>query len=161
MWPFANWACSSSPIGLQALREMHRVLVAGGRLSLMVWCGISESPGFAALADALERHVGQAAASIMRAPFGLADDYELATLIRNAGFQNIAIQRRVGTVRFPSVEKLVLSYIAGSPLAGPISAANDAARGALIVDVRNALSRYVSLTQLAFPIAADLLSARA
>ena len=43
-----------------ALREMRRVLGADGRLALMVWRGISESPGFAALAEALERHVGQA-----------------------------------------------------------------------------------------------------
>jgi ubiquinone/menaquinone biosynthesis C-methylase UbiE len=50
-----------------ALREMRRVLGAEGRLALMVWRGIHESPGFAVLAEALERHVGQAAAATMRA----------------------------------------------------------------------------------------------
>jgi ubiquinone/menaquinone biosynthesis C-methylase UbiE len=167
-FPSASFDVVFCQLGLQffadrsaALSEMHRVLVAGGRLSLMVWCGISESPGFAALADALERHVGQAAASIMRAPFGLADGDELAALVRNTGFQNVAIEHRVGTVRFPSVEKLVSSYVAGSPLAGPVSEANEAARGALVADVRDALSKYANQAQLAFPIAAHLLSARA
>jgi hypothetical protein len=119
--------------------------------------GIHESPGFAALAEALEQHVGQAAATIMRAPFGLSNADELEALVRAAGFQNVAIQQRSGTVRFPSVERFVLSYVAGSPLAGK---ADDAAREALIADVRNALGKYTSNTELAFPIAAHLLSAR-
>jgi ubiquinone/menaquinone biosynthesis C-methylase UbiE len=143
-----------------ALREMRRVLGAEGRLALMVWRGIDESPGFAVLAEALARHVGQAAAAIMRAPFGLSNADELATLVRGAGFRDVAIQQRGGTVRFPSVERFVLSYVAGSPLAGPVSQANDEARGALITDARNALGKYVSNTEVAFPIAAHLLSAR-
>ena len=143
-----------------ALREMRRVLGTEGRLALMVWRGIHESPGFAVLADALERHVGQAAAAIMRAPFGLSNADELEALVRAAGFQNVAIQQRSGTVRFPSVERFVLSYVAGSPLAGPVSQADDAARAALITDVRNALGKFTSNDELAFPIAAHLLSAR-
>lgn len=143
-----------------ALREMRRVLSAEGRLALMVWRGIHESPGFAVLAEALERHVGQAAAAIMRAPFGLSNADELEALVGAAGFQHIAVQQRSGTVRFPSVERFVLSYVAGSPLAGPVSKADDAAREALITDVRNALAKYTSNTELAFPIAAHLLSAR-
>jgi SAM-dependent methyltransferase len=144
-----------------ALREMRRVLGAKGRLALMVWRGIRESPGFAVLAEALERHIGQAAATIMRAPFGLSDADEFADLVRAAGFQGVTIQQRSGTVRFPSVERFVLSYVAGSPLAGPVSQANDAARTALIADVKEALSKYTNDSELAFPIAAHLLNARA
>jgi ubiquinone/menaquinone biosynthesis C-methylase UbiE len=143
-----------------ALREMRRVLAADGRLALMVWRGIHESPGFAVVAEALERHVGQAAAAIMRAPFGLSNADKLTGLVRDAAFRDVAIQQRVGTVRFPSVEKFVLSYVAGSPLAGPVSQASDAARVALITDVRNALGKYTSNSELAFPIAAHLLNAR-
>ena len=108
----------------------------------MVWRGINESPGFAVLAEALERHVGQVAAAIMRAPFGLSNADELTALVRAAGFQGVAIQQRNGTVRFPSIERFVLSYVAGSPLAVPVSQANDAAHEALITDVRNALGKY-------------------
>jgi len=143
-----------------ALHEMRRVLGTEGRLALMVWRGIHESPGFALLAEALERHVGQAAATIMRAPFGLSNADELAALVRAAGFQNIAIQQRSGTVRFPSIERFVLSYVAGSPLAGPVSQADDAAREALITDLSNALGKYTSNTELVFPIAAQMLSAK-
>jgi hypothetical protein len=127
----------------------------------MVWRGMHESPGFAALAEALERHVGQAAASIMRAPFGLSDADELTALVRNAGFQEVRVQQRTGVVCFPSVEKFVSSYIAGSPLAGPVSQVDDAARVALIADVRNALGKYTNDTELAFSIGAHLLRAQA
>ena len=142
-----------------ALREMRRVLGAEGKLALMVWRGIHETPGFDALAEALDRNIGQAAAAIMRAPFGLSDANELEALVGAAGFQKISIQHRSGTVRFPSVERFVLSYVAGSPLAGPVSKADDAAREALITDVRNALAKYASNTELAFPIAANLATA--
>src|SRR5215510_6031778 len=64
-FPNASFNVAYCQLGLQfftdraaALREMHRVLAAGGRLALMVWRGIDESPGFAELADALERRVG-------------------------------------------------------------------------------------------------------
>ncbi|WP_247349659.1 methyltransferase domain-containing protein [Bradyrhizobium sp. 132] len=143
-----------------ALREMRRVLGPEGRLALMVWRGIHESPGFAVLADALQRHVGQAAVAIMRAPFGLSNADELEALVRATGFQDIVIQQRSGIVRFPTVERFVLSFVAGSPLAGPVSQADDAARAALITDVRNALGKFTSNDELAFPIAAHLLSAR-
>jgi len=166
-FPSASFDVVYCQLGLQffadrpaAVREMRRALGAGGRLALMVWRSIHESPGFAVLAEALERHVGQAAEAVMRAPFGLSNADELAALVRDAGFQDVAIQQRVGTVRFPSVEKFVLSYVAGSPLAGPVSQANDSSRGALIRDAQNTLGKYTSNTELAFPIAAHLLSAR-
>jgi len=143
-----------------ALREMRRALGARGRLALMVWRGIHESPGFAVLAELLQRHIGQGAAAIMCSPFGLSDANELTALVRGAGFQDVAIQQRIGTVRFPSVEKFVLSYVAGSPLAGPASQADEAARVALIADARNELAQYTSETELAFPITAHLLTAR-
>jgi SAM-dependent methyltransferase len=44
-----------------ALAEMARVLVPGGRVAVMVWRSIHHSPEFAALAGALDRHIGSAA----------------------------------------------------------------------------------------------------
>jgi hypothetical protein len=96
----------------------------------------------------------------MRAPFGLSNADELAALVRAARFQGVAIHQRNGTVRFPSFERFVLSYVAGSPLAVPVSQASDAAREALITDVRNGLGKYTTNAERAFPIAAHLLSAK-
>jgi hypothetical protein len=142
-----------------ALREMRRVLSAQGRLAVMVWCGIEDSPGFEAFAEILERNIGQAAATIMRAPFGLSDANELNRIVAAAGFRDIAVQRRVGAVEFPSVERFVMSYVAGSPLAAHVSQASDVARAKLNADTKVALEKYVGSEGLSFPVAAHLLRA--
>jgi ubiquinone/menaquinone biosynthesis C-methylase UbiE len=140
-----------------ALREMRRVLRAAGRLGLMVWRRIDESPGFAALAHALERHVSAEAAAIMQAPFCLSDSDALATLVRSAGFEDVAIAVRTGTVRFPSAEVLVYSFVAGSPLAAHVP---KAALEHLAREVRTEVRPFTEDSVLAFPITAQLLSAR-
>ena len=142
-----------------AAREMRRVLSSTGRLALMVWCSITESPGFEAFAEILERNVSLAAATIMRAPFGLADADELSRLIEAADFRNIKVRQRLGTVEFPSIERFVLSYVAGSPLAGHVSQASDEAREQLTADTKLALEKYVGGRGLSFPISAYLLTA--
>jgi len=143
-----------------ALREMCRVLVPGGRLGLMVWRGIEHSPGFVALAEALARRVSAEAAGIMRAPFGLAEAEELRRLIAAAGFGDITIRSVPGTVRFPSVERFVQDYVAGSPLAAHVAKVSDEARAALIREVGDTLKSYVAAGTLTFPIEAHLASAK-
>lgn len=143
-----------------ALREMHRVLVSGGRLGLMVWRGIEHSPGFDILAAALARHVSPEAAGIMRAPFGLAEAEELRGLMAAAGFRDITIRPVAGTVRFPSVARFVQDYVAGSPLAGHVAKVSDEARAALVGEVGDALRSHLAGGALAFPIEAHLASAR-
>jgi ubiquinone/menaquinone biosynthesis C-methylase UbiE len=162
----ASFDVACCQLGLQffadrpaALREMHRLLSSKGRLALMVWCGITESPGFDSFAEILAQNVGPAAAAIMRAPFGLANADELSRMVAAADFRGVTVQRRVGTVTFPSVERFVLSYVAGSPLAGHVSQASDEARERLTTDAKLALEKYVGSRGLSFPIAAHLLKA--
>ncbi|MEX2223895.1 MAG: methyltransferase domain-containing protein [Candidatus Rokuibacteriota bacterium] len=142
-----------------ALREMHRVLVAGGRAGLMVWRGIQHSPGFGALAAALERHVSAEAAGVMLAPFGLAEADELRALVAGAGFRDIAIQPHTRSVRFPSAARFVQDQVAASPLAAHVAKVSDAARADLVTEVAHALDSYPGGGPLAFPIEAHLASA--
>lgn len=143
----------------QALREMHRVLVPGGRLALLVWGPIEQSPGYALLAEALAHHIGEAAATIMRAPFTLGDAEEMRVLIAQAQFRDVDVWTSMGSVHFPSPEDFVRYQVAGSPLAGPVSQADGNARSALINEVRKALQPYVHSDGLDFPIQAHLVSA--
>jgi SAM-dependent methyltransferase len=162
-FPDAAFDIAYCQLGLQffpdrpaALREMHRVLVPGGRLGLMVWRGIEHSPGFGILATALEQHVSSEAASLMRAPFALADAEVLRGLIAGAGFRDITIRPVPGTVRFPSVARFVEDYVAGSPLAGHVAKVSDEARAALLSKVGDALKSHLEAGALAFPIEAHL-----
>jgi len=142
-----------------SLREMRRVVSSNGRLALIVWREITESPGFESLAEILAQNIGPAAAAIMRAPFQLANADELSRLVAAADFRNVSVQRKVGAVEFPSVDRFVSSYIAGSPLAGHVSQASEDARKRLIADAKLALEKYVGGRGLSFPIAANLLKA--
>ena len=167
--PFADGSFEvvACQLGLQyfpdrpaALAEMARVLAPGGRLAAMVWQAIDHSPGFAALADALDRSIGPAAGATMRAPFDLHDEGMLGDLLAGAGFEDVAVRREAGTVRFDSIQEFVLAQGTGSPLAAPIAAADPAARDNLLAAAETALAPWQSQDELAFPIEALLLSGR-
>lgn len=148
------------PDRLAALREMRRVLTSEGRLVLSVWRAIQYSPGFALLAEALERHVGPEAASTMRAPFSLADAEELRGLITKAGFRDVIISPAVKNLQFPSPEEFVRRYVSGSPLAGPFAQVREDVRKTLLDEIRRSLRDRENVAGVAFPIEAHLVAAR-
>jgi len=165
--PDAAFDIAYCQLGLQffpdrpaALREMHRILVPGGRLGLMVWRDIQHSPGFGALAAALASHVSTEAAGIMRAPFGLGEAEELRAIVAAAGFRDVTIRPVSGTVRFPSAARFVQDYVAGSPLAGHVAKVSNDVRAALVSEVGDALTSYLAEGVLTFPIQAHLASAK-
>src|SRR5262245_33654431 len=87
--PFANQSFDAvvSQFGLmffrdrrQAVREMLRVLVPGGRLTVAVWDSLDNIPAYAAEVALLEQVAGRQAADALRAPFVLGDRKEMARL---------------------------------------------------------------------------------
>ncbi len=121
-----------------------------------MWRRIRFSPGFAALADALERHISADAAKIMHAPFSLGDADELHALLKGAGFVGIIVRIGIGTVRFPSLEEFVTQYVAATPFAGHVAKADEGARTAFLMDVSEALRPYADDEGVAFPIEGHL-----
>jgi len=140
-----------------ALREMHRVLGPRGRLALSVWRPIEGSPGFAVLAEALSHHISLGAGALLPSgPFGLGQAEEVRALVAGAGFRDIAIRPAVKTLRYSSPEEFVRCYVAGSALAGPVAAAADDERAALLAEVNAGLRSYVDDRGLAFPIESNV-----
>jgi SAM-dependent methyltransferase len=131
------------------VREMRRVLVAGGRLALAVWRPIQYSPGFALLAEALARHLTP---GLLDGPFSLGDAEALRLLLDEAGYRDVVIRPVIKVLRFPSAAIFLQQYVAASPLAQPVGQADEWTRAALADEVTAALQPYVDHEGLAFPI---------
>ena len=97
----------------QALREMLRVLVPGGRIAVAVWESLHHSQAYPIEVDLLERIAGEPAANALRAPFVLGDREELTTLFRDAGVASVEIVTHTGTARFPSIRTMVEADLRG------------------------------------------------
>lgn len=92
-----------------AILEMMRVLRPGGRIVVAVFDRLNRSPGYAALAALVHRLFGDRIADAMRAPYVLGDAEVLHGIFADAGIPNVRITTREGTVRFPSVQALILT----------------------------------------------------
>jgi|SRR5829696_2505493 ubiquinone/menaquinone biosynthesis C-methylase UbiE len=148
---FCQQALQFFPDRLAALREMHRVLAPNGRLALSVLRSTEHNPGYRLLAEALQRHVGPDAGSMMRSPFSSLSADELRELITGAGFGEVRILLGIGPVRYPSAEELLRWEGESSPLARPIRGLSDGIREALIRDLGQALRTYTDDDGIVFP----------
>ena len=97
----------------QAISEMLRVLIPGGRMVVAVWDSLENTPAYAADVTLLERLAGKEAADALRAPFVLGDRQALATLFTDAGASPIGITTHSGTAQFPSISVMVEADLRG------------------------------------------------
>jgi ubiquinone/menaquinone biosynthesis C-methylase UbiE len=141
-----------------ALREMHRVLVPGGRMVLSVWTKTVDPYGLAQW-EAVERHVGPEAATRLRAPRVVPEPEELSRLLVAAGFRDVHIRSSRMTLRLPALETLVLCQLAATPIADAVAALSDDARVALVRDVRSALQAYADGDGVLIPNETNLATA--
>jgi SAM-dependent methyltransferase len=137
------------PEKLRALREMHRVLVPGGRVLLSVWR--SAGPYNTAVGDALEQHLDLETATKYRANRKVPDADDLQRMLVEAGFRDVHVRPSVMTIRLPAIERFVLCHLSASPVAGPVAALSETERAALAAQVRATLHAYAEGDDVAVP----------
>lgn len=143
----------------EALREMLRVLIPGGRLSVAVWDSLDNMPAYAAEVALLDRIAGRRAADALRAPFVLGDKDNLAALFADAGAASIRVTTHQGTARFPSIRVMVEADLRGwLPMMGVILAEDEIAD--VLHEAQIALGTYATREGRAvFEVSAHLVTA--
>lgn len=96
----------------QAVKEMRRVLRPGGRVAIAAWASLSDTPGYAAVVDLLDRLFGTEAGDALRAPYNMGDPEVLHDLLSTA-FTGVEVTQLGGTARFDSIEDWVHTDIRG------------------------------------------------
>lgn len=104
----------------EAIAEMGRVLRPGGTMAVAVWGALSETPGYAAVAQMLDELFGPGVAQSIQAPYSLGDTRELARIFTAANVGDFSIRTLPGKARFASVDAWLYTDIKGWTLADVI-----------------------------------------
>jgi SAM-dependent methyltransferase len=115
-----------------ALKEMHRVLAAGGRLLVSV---PAPTGFFDVLEHSIGRHTGVAPASFVHQVFSLNDSTELEASLRAAGFRDVIVRREEKSLRLPPAAEFLWQYVHSTPLAATVGNLDEERRSALERDV--------------------------
>jgi SAM-dependent methyltransferase len=145
------------PDASRAVREMARVVAAGGRVALQTYAGLDEQPGYGPFVEAVVRHAGPQARALLSTYWSMGDVDELCRLVEDSGLEVKETRSLLGSVKFPSVDALVHTEIQATPLAEQIS---ESAYRAVGEDARNVLARFVeSSGAITLPLRARIVGA--
>lgn len=144
----------------QSVREMLRVVRPGGGVAVAAWDALERSDAYPEAVDLLARRAGEAAADALRAPFVLGDANALEALLREAGGEDVAVERHVGTARFPSLRVMVEADLRGwLPVMGVTL--EEPLIQDILAEAESVLARYVQPSgEMVFDAPALIASAR-
>jgi SAM-dependent methyltransferase len=99
------------------LREMVRVLSVGGRLVVVVWASLEDTPGYRSMVALLREEIGDEAADALTAPYALGEVGRLRSVLSAAGLRDAGITTLAGEARFDSLSDWVRTDVYGWTLA--------------------------------------------
>ena len=149
------------PDQTEALADIHRVLVPGGRAVFSVWRPLEYSPFYQALHRALERYVNKTAADMLAAAYALGDPGKVRELFTSSGFSDIEIRLVVKQMRCPSIDDFLAAGISAAPFAKDIAALEESRRKDMFGMILEESADYMDDQGLAAPMAAQLVLVRA
>ncbi len=142
-----------------ALAEMRRVVRKGGKLILTCWAGIP--PMFEVTQDVIGRHIGEAAASTVVAPFVWNDSAHIGALITQAGFEcPAAAALAVDRTMLASPEAMREELLA-TPNEPALRAAGDEIINLIVSEILEGVAQYKKGKTLCMPQVAHLFQATA
>jgi SAM-dependent methyltransferase len=149
-----------------AMANLHAMLAPGGRLDFAVWAGIEGNTWAGAVMEVARTHLGLPPRDPRApGPFAFSDEAYLRTLLAGAGFQAVRFTPWRGKVRFggPGVSAAEAAglAVAGGTLAGPIQAAGEEARAALLADLAARMQPYLTDAGVLVPASVHLVTAAA
>jgi SAM-dependent methyltransferase len=146
-----------------AVREVRRVLRAGGRAGIAVWGPRERNPWLGLVLDAAAETLGRPVPQPGRpGPFALEDRDRLADLLADAGFTDVAVEEVATPLQAPSLDEWWRGRVAmAGPLERILAGLPEEARAAMRDRARTAAARYDSPAGVAMPGVTLVASARA
>lgn len=97
------------------LAEVRRVLRPKGRIAVAVWGRLEDNPWPAALSDAVRALLGATAGDSVSIVCRLGGPDNVASMLHNAAFDDIAIEVRARTAKHPNAAKAVAGQLSALP----------------------------------------------
>jgi ubiquinone/menaquinone biosynthesis C-methylase UbiE len=145
------------PDATQAIREMRRVCKPGGTVGVQVFASLDAQPAYGPWVHMVAEYAGPEAINLLSTYWVHGDLDVLRKRFEAAGLDIAAIHDRTGTVRFPSVEALVLTEISATPLIDRIT---DETQRRILADSERVLGKFRTESGLDAPITGHLVIAR-
>lgn len=131
------------PDRTKALGEMGRVANADATIGLVVPSSLKSQPAYGPFVDAVGRHAGTEAVSLVSTYWVCGDLDELTALIESAGLVVVGTRTRLGTARFDSADEFVATEVESTPL---ITRIDSAAYARIRDDARRVLAPYTKVS---------------